>query len=77
MDRRLDGMYFRVKRDEKWCNVCVSDMTDEELEEYLFSRGDIHFMNGVVKHLVHSLRELGDMFDITGGNPDSNNKKYI
>jgi len=70
MDRRLDGMYFRVKRDEKWCNVCVSDMTDEELDEYLFSREDFHFINGVVKNLVHCLREIGDMFDITGGNPD-------
>ena len=32
MDRNLDGIYFRVQRDEKWENACFSDLTQEEME---------------------------------------------
>ena len=32
MDRNLDGIYFRVQRDEKWGNTCFSDLTQEEME---------------------------------------------
>lgn len=28
--RDLDGVYFRTRRDEKWCDICFSDLTDEE-----------------------------------------------
>ena len=37
MDRKLDGMFFRVKRDDKWGNVCISDMTNEEREKLISS----------------------------------------
>ncbi len=38
VQRDLDGVYYRQKRDGKWTNVCFTDMTDEEqsavLEKY-------------------------------------------
>lgn len=38
MNRRLDGVYFRVKRDGKWQNICFSDLTDEEMDSVMDSR---------------------------------------
>ena len=35
MDRNLDGIYFRVQRDEKWGNACFSDLTQEEMERVM------------------------------------------
>ena len=35
MDRNLDGIYLRIKRNGKYQPVCLSDMTKEELEENL------------------------------------------
>ena len=26
----LDGVYFRVKRNGKWDNICFSDLTEDE-----------------------------------------------
>lgn len=26
--RDMDGVYFRVERDGKWCNICFSDRTN-------------------------------------------------
>lgn len=70
MKRNLDGMYFRIERDGIAENVCVSDMTDEELETVLFERADLHFLQGVVKNLVHCMQDIGNQFDIMGGSPD-------
>lgn len=33
--RNLDGAFFRVKRDDKWQNICFSDLTDEEMDAVL------------------------------------------
>ena len=33
IQRNLDGVYFRVKRDGKYESVCYSDMTAEERDE--------------------------------------------
>lgn len=38
MNRDLDGIYFRVKRGEKWQNICFSDLTDEEMDTVLEGR---------------------------------------
>lgn len=64
MDRKLDGMFFRVKRDGKWENVCISDMTDEEMETAVFKYHHAKYFKQVIKNLAHSLKELGDQFDL-------------
>ena len=35
VQRNLDGVYYRQKRDNKWTNVCFTDMTHEEQDEIL------------------------------------------
>lgn len=35
MNRDLDGIYFRVKRGQRWESVCFSDLTDEEMDVVL------------------------------------------
>lgn len=63
MNRNLDGIYLRIKRDGKYQAVCLSDMTADELEETLDpGRGD--WLKGAVIHLAGQLRAVGDKFDI-------------
>ena len=38
--RNLDGVYFRVKRDGKWQNICYSDMTADERDEIARKRAE-------------------------------------
>ena len=40
MNRNLDGVYFRVKRDDKWQNICFTDLTNEETNTILKDRDD-------------------------------------
>lgn len=66
MNRDLDGIYLRVKRNGKYQAVCLSDMTREELEENLNpERGE--WLKGAVIHLASTLHEIGNLFDIVGG----------
>lgn len=65
-DRKLDGIYLRVKRDGKYQPVCLSDMTKAELEEKLDpEKGE--WLKGAVIHLALMLRDIGDAFDLTAG----------
>ena len=38
MNHNLDGVYFRVKRDDKWQNICFTDLTNEETNTILKDR---------------------------------------
>lgn len=62
MDRNLDGIYLRVKRNGKYENVCLSDMTEKELEENLNHSKE--WLKGAVIYLATRLKAVGDMFDI-------------
>ena len=69
MDRNLDGCYFRVKRDDKWQNVCFSDLTEKEREE-LFegeNQKSVLWWRAVAYRLADCLKEVGDHFDIYRG----------
>ena len=73
MNRDLDGIYLRIKRDGKYQAVCLSDMTREELEENLNpERGE--WLKGAVIHLALTLHEIGNLFDIVG---ELNDEKQI
>ena len=61
--RNLDGVYFRVKRNNEYKSVCFSDLTDTEMDEVLKGRED-NWLRELCKILGNSLRELGDQFDI-------------
>lgn len=64
--RDLDGVYFRVKRDGKWGNVCFSDMTHEEREELLAGR-TTEWWKSLAGIMAGCLRNIGDEFGIIGG----------
>ena len=40
MTRNLDGVYFRVKRGDKWQNICFTDLTNEETNTILKDRDE-------------------------------------
>lgn len=68
-NRNLDGIYFRVKRDGKWDNVCFSDLTDKEMDAVLEGR-DIEWLKSVCKILGRTIKRIGDEFDICCGDED-------
>lgn len=63
MNRNLDGIYFRVKRDEKWDNVCFSDMTQEEMKQVMENR-DIEWLKSMCIQLGKTIRRIGDELNI-------------
>ena len=69
MNRELDGVYFRVKRNNEYDNVCFSDMTEEEMKEVLQGR-DPEWLRSLCIILGKRLKEIGDYFDIYAGEVD-------
>ena len=47
----MDGIYFRIKRNDKYENVCFSDLTDEERVE-VCSNKQIEWFIRVTHHLA-------------------------
>lgn len=66
MDRKLDGIYFRIERDGKWQNICFSDLTEEEREKIGEDRS-AEWWKSVACHLADMLKRIGDEFDIIAG----------
>lgn len=63
VQRNLDGIYFRVKRDEKWDDVCFSDLTHEEMEQVMKGR-DVDWLKSLCIQLGRRIRSIGDEFGI-------------
>lgn len=63
MNRNLDGIYFRIKRNNKYESICFSDLTEDEMDEILKDR-DIKWLKSLVKMLGRTIREIGNQFDI-------------
>lgn len=66
MNRNLDGYYFRVKRGDRWENVCFSDLTQEEKEFMLAGRSE-EWLKSLCCGVADALREIGDELDIVCG----------
>ena len=64
MDRNLDGIYFRVKREDKWQNICFSDLSDTEMEDVLKNRTE-EWLKNMCKVLGRTIKYIGDQLDIT------------
>ena len=45
MNRNLDGVYFRVKRDDRWQNICFTDLTNEETNTILEDRTEVWLLS--------------------------------
>ena len=63
MNRNLDGIYFRVKREDKWCNVCFSDLTDLEKIEVMQNK-DVTWVKSLCITLGNSIKRIGDELDL-------------
>ncbi len=63
MNRNLDGIYFRVKREDKWRNVCFSDLTDKEKIEVMQNK-DVTWLKSLCITLGNSIKRIGDELDL-------------
>ena len=63
MNRGLGDIYFRIERNGRCQSVCLSDMTEEEIDK-VFDNKNRTFAVSCVKILAKTLRKLGDEFDI-------------
>lgn len=63
MDRNLDGVYFRIKRDGIYDNVCFSDLTDSEMVQVMQNK-DIEWIKSLCIILGKSIKKIGNEFDI-------------
>lgn len=68
--RNLDGVYFRIKRGDKWENLCFSDLTTEEQDNVMEGRPDT-WLKSMCKILADTIYTIGDQLDIMGGSADS------
>ena len=67
--RKLDGIYCRVEREGKYYDLCFTDQTEEEQQEFLDSM-DTKRLQSMCKLLAGVLRGIGDQFGIEGRNDD-------
>lgn len=65
LKRNLDGCYFRVRRGEKYEDLCFTDLTGDEQETVLKDRSP-EFIVGLTLHLAKIIRQIGDEFDLIG-----------
>jgi len=63
MNRNLDGICFRVKRNGEWESVCFSDLTFGEMREVLADYSKESLTRMCIS-LGHAIKEIGDAFDI-------------
>ena len=61
--RNLDGVYFRVKRNGKYDNVCFSDLTSEERNEILSGREN-EWLSQMCRILADTIYRIGEQLDI-------------
>ena len=59
----LDGCFFRVRRREKYEDLCFTDLTRDEQEELLKDKSP-EFIVELTLHLAATLRQIGDEFDL-------------
>ena len=62
--RELCGIYIRWERDGKWQNICFSDMTEEEMDEFLATKNK-EWVDSLAKVLADRLYDIGEKFDIS------------
>lgn len=63
MNRSLDGVYFRIERDDKWGNVCFSDLTESEMDLVLKNQTPTYLLNLCII-LGKTIKDIGDKLDI-------------
>lgn len=70
IERKLCGIYFRVKRNGKDQDLCFTDMTEDEQIDILRQQPSREFVVGLCLRLAQTVRTLGDEFDISADEQD-------
>ena len=65
-NRNLDGIYFRVKRGDKYENICWTDLTRDE-RDLLSQNRTLEWWQTLAEHLTNVIQNMGNDFDIYGG----------
>jgi len=65
MNRELDGIYFRIKRDGVYDAYCFSDMTEEEMKKVLIGQSEEWLMSLAIS-LGKTIKKIGDELDLVG-----------
>lgn len=63
MNRNLDGVYFRIKRNDSWQNICFSDLTEEEMDDVMKDRPE-EWLRNMCKILGKTIKNIGEQLDI-------------
>lgn len=63
MNRELCGIYFRVKRDGHYENICFTDMTVDEINEFIGDK-PATWWKSVAMRLKDVINEIAEAFDI-------------
>ena len=61
--RNLDGVYFRVRRNGKWQNVCFTDLTMEERDAVCAGRS-AEWFKSLAYHLADRIQRIGEEWDL-------------
>lgn len=65
MNRNLDGVYFRVQRNDGFESVCFSDLTGEEQDKIMEGKNE-QWLKSMCKILGGVIRRIGDQLDLIG-----------
>lgn len=69
MNRNLDGIYFRIERDNKYENICFSDLTVEEMQVVMNDK-DVMWLKSICTELANTIKDIGEQFNIVNGDED-------
>ena len=59
MNRNLDGVYFRIGKE----NICFSDLTEEQRTEVMKNK-DADWLKAMCNILADVIKKIGDEFDL-------------
>ena len=63
-EQNLSGIYVRIKRDGKYQSIDLTDMTPEELEEFLNKEDlTIDYFRRLTKNLIEVIQENADKYN--------------
>lgn len=60
--RDMDGIYFRVKRNGRWENICFSDLTLEEQDQMMQGRSE-EWLKSMITILAECLYDAGEFVE--------------
>ncbi len=64
-ERNLSGIYARIKRDGKYQSIDLTDMTPEELDEFLNKEDlTIDYFRRLTKNLIEVIQEIPEKLKI-------------